>query len=72
MAERDEELAALQDDVTQLTGRINEMNIEQNEKIGSHSVVDFVSQMFEILHFEYLSNHKEAQKFEIQLHFVKL
>ena len=34
MAERDEELAALQDDVTQLTGRINEMNIEQNQKIG--------------------------------------
>ena len=56
MVERDEELAALQDDVTQLTGRINEMNIEQNEKIGSHSVVDFVLQMVEILHSE-LQSH---------------
>ena len=57
MAERDEELAALQDDVTQLTGRINEMNIEQNEKIGLHSVVNFMLQMVEILHLEYLSNN---------------
>ena len=31
---KDEEVAALQDDVTQLTGRINEMNIEHNQKIG--------------------------------------
>ena len=45
MAERDEEVAALQDDVTQLTGRINEMNIEQNQKIGSHSIVNFMLQM---------------------------
>ena len=48
MAERDEEVAALQDDVTQLTGRINEMNIEQNQKIGLHSIVNFMLQMVRI------------------------
>ena len=48
MAERDEELAALQDDVTQLTGRINEMNIEQNQKIGLQSIVNFMLQMVRI------------------------
>ena len=52
MVERDEELAALQDDVTQLTGRINEMNIEQNQKIGSYSIVNFVLQVAGILHYE--------------------
>ncbi len=48
--EREEEVAALQDDVAQLTGRINEMDVQHNQKIGQSPALWYAGRSTGIVH----------------------